>query len=1017
MRYIKYIFYLLLILFLYISFAVYSFLNFDYEKEIQIYLKKNLQIPNFTYQNYFIETYPDSIINITNFISDNIKSNNIKINIPIWSILCFNIKFEKLEFSDLYYIIQNDLNYNEDLLFKQLINLPNVEVISEFIINYNDYQIELKSFSKIENKVKFLYEGEYFIIDLNEDNIIIQTLTNDKIKLSHDNKVDFIKKEILNKNSESKNLDYIDLKDQYSDIKQLNTQENDKNTEQNKIIQINYFNKLEIKYLIQLDFNLGFEENYNKNSLNIDTSKSFFDSSVIINNKTETISDSSDLNKIKNKQDNNMFSNSVLSNSPSNIQNSTNVENTIETSVNDQIINEVNNQESLNNIEDFDLNDINDEKSKINIPNYLSEFLVDDNNELKNEYEINISSNIEVSNETLSLPNINIRSDFMNGDGSIEILKDKYAQFYFKDLNLSILANDINIAYLKFLLIDDMKISIKIDKLIYQNIILSNVKIIGSIQEEKMNIEIYGIISEVDLKFSVKGIIYYNDFSQNYNKLMLNIQNIDFDSLNNAKLQENISFNKSNQNKSQLNYKPNINSNLDPSIQKSTTNIAVIQNNKQYNNTKANEKIKYLNKEVLFDLNADIVYDQFGFSLEKINLLINKAKITGFIDYKTIGNQFILETNLKGDKLVINKEILPKFFNILDEIDQDKSNLFNFLKNIKMLKYLTRHQIKLNNLIYNDKFINQLKFDVNSYNGILDSNDFYLKYNDNIFISDILFILNQEIPKISLEMQDGFLDLKLEQIYYFLNQISAFDTKIQANLNEFIINNINYEDLDLEFKLKQGQLLIKALNFAKNKTKTNLFGYVLLSPLNMNIKYNIENLKLQKILNINDLDGDININGKFITYGENIDELIYNTKSKINFESKEIALKQFNIDNLISKIRNYKQNLEQEQVIKLKNYLYVENGKLQNLSGLITLNKGVLTSNLLMFNTLQSSGKMDLYYNIYTKDLSLSTLINFYLDVDVSTIYSINMFTEYKNKKTNFRIEYLDNFNNFFKEK
>ncbi|MFO1129834.1 MAG: hypothetical protein U1E31_00435 [Rickettsiales bacterium] len=573
---------------------------------------------------------------------------------------------------------------------------------------------------------------------------------------------------------------------------------------------------------------------------------------------------------------------------------------------------------------------------------------------------------------------IKLQSDFINGKGEIDFKDNKYIKFNLEYCDLEKILSNLNNDYLKFILIDGANIEINTKKLKYNNIILNDAKLTGKVINNSIAINIDSYLFEDNFLFNINGLIYYD--SNNYW-----CANLIATAKNNFKIIENINDNQ---------------------IIANINNNQIEKENLIFNT--------FTNKNINLNFYSNIHYDQFGLSLINLKLNLDKAILTGFVGYRMIGDTSILETNIIASNFNFNKEKYPQLINFFEKLN-DKKFLKNTIKDIKITRDVFNHKIELKNTKYKDISIDQIKINVNSYDDYLTIDEFSFKNNDDVFDANILLIPNNQTPKLFININKGIINSNKALIFDIFKNIAIFNTSIQANLSKLTIDNIVLNNINLVTKTDKNQLLIKELNFMNNFTKSNILGYILLDPININLKYNINNFDAPNFFNLDSIiNGNLNLEGKITSYGNTIDEIIYNAKSSIKFSSDIINIKKFNIDNLISNIRYYQKNNTKIDKINLKSSLYINDGNLNNISGFIDLNKGIFNGYNIIATTSQSGNKISFYYDLYNKNINWEILSNFYSNEDLNKIFNFKISNQIRNNKGLIRIEYLDNFQNLF---
>ncbi|MBQ4874840.1 MAG: AsmA family protein [Rickettsiaceae bacterium H1] len=217
-----------------------------------------------------------------------------------------------------------------------------------------------------------------------------------------------------------------------------------------------------------------------------------------------------------------------------------------------------------------------------------------------------------------------------------------------------------------------------------------------------------------------------------------------------------------------------------------------------------------------------------------------------------------------------------------------------------------------------------------------------------------------------------------------LTQIKKLDTQ------NFELNNLNI-DLSLKNKVlsinkfkgeidKDSNLDITA-NIGMDSESSALFSFVL---------NNINLPKISKnIFNIDAIaEGKISSVGSIKSKGNNINKLIENLEGKMQLASRNIIVKNFDIDQLFRKIPNITSNSELATLTKV--LIYSNETNFKYLDGLINIKNGIM-ANTLKFKTNISSGVLSSHLSL--QNFNTNSVIRFFFvnSNDESKVLSVDM--------------------------
>ena len=304
------------------------------------------------------------------------------------------------------------------------------------------------------------------------------------------------------------------------------------------------------------------------------------------------------------------------------------------------------------------------------------------------------------------------------------------------------------------------------------------------------------------------------------------------------------------------------------------------------------------------------------YSFFKINKTsIQKQKVKTFLnEYENLESTFtqIKAEKLEEEKYITNLKSIKEFNKKLNQIKQSETII---TKNQLETTYKNTYEFfKTSNGKPQDKInINKFIANYNSLNQIIDKhNDKIKEFEKNLSkIEDFNLELDQ-LKESSIEITENKLELEYKELYEFFkrNNVAKDNDKVNAFLSEY--NNLNQT-------IKQINKIIETKKIEKQKYKENFdkineFNNKLkeLKTTKEEITENILEIDYKQLYdffkNISispDTSDKIQID-TFLTKYENLDKIINEINTKINFEKNLYKIKEFNKDlNQLMLMRKY----------------------------------------------------------------------------------------------------------------
>ncbi len=588
-------------------------------------------------------------------------------------------------------------------------------------------------------------------------------------------------------------------------------------------------------------------------------------------------------------------------------------------------------------IESNIMDNSNNEQNEI----LLNEILL--NEEIKHESSsIELIGDFKFDENKTTIDNIKIISDSIIGSGRLvlnrdELLGKSQIKLSFTKLDQRAISENLNANFLNFLdfvLAHNIKIYVDANQFKLGSIEVDNLQLSGHILNKNFQIDqLVGNIGD-EYKAILKGSVRWDTLDWISNGQLYIIPNYLAlsDYLNNA-------------------HSSSIND----------------ENSKDKYNQVSNLQKNYWYLAAKFDS------DEIGFFIKDLNIKHDLAKITGYFDYNYLGNDYSIDS-----KLFIDNLDLDHIFDFKDLKDYE-----SFIVKLGKTKCLARYQINGKNITIKGHKVEEIKTDLNIYDGRLDSNSFYIK-DDNVILGNVL-IVSDPYPKIILDIQDGYLNLNPDNIINLLKYIPSVDTEIFLNTPLIKFGNNDLKNVKAIFKAKDSTILIEQLKFDYLNGYLKLKGIVNHNPWNFRLLYQAKNLNISDLLPIPiPFNYNFDLDGKIITYGKNIDELVFNSKISSLFHIDKLKTNEFDLDNLAQTIRT--KNFD-----NIKSSLYLNEGILNKVNGNLRYENGNFLVTGITFETLQTAGLGSMKYNLYTKMYEVDSQINFYLDFNSTELFTVDL--------------------------
>ena len=288
-------------------------------------------------------------------------------------------------------------------------------------------------------------------------------------------------------------------------------------------------------------------------------------------------------------------------------------------------------------------------------------------------------------------------------------------------------------------------------------------------------------------------------------------------------------------------------------------------------------KLNILNQFKLENFNFNFDISKNLYLLKKIDVKFNEIEITSpLIEVKKKKNLFFVNGKLLNNKKNFDIEkfklIFPNLFNNIDlkkiEFSSTNNFSFNFNKNFKFNNFKVETNIDLNQLIFNEKYL-QLKA-------------YFPSFVDEIKLEDHKIVISYKKNKLDIKGNGNILlEDKSDTLSYQIikdNKNLSFNSKINLKNNSLLINLLDYKKKEGLSSLvtikgilkKNNQLTLDLINLKEKNNEISIKGldlnksFKIIDIENFNINYKND----KKFFNKLNLKKD---NSDFIIEGESFD--------------------------------------------------------------------------------------------------------------------------------------------------
>ncbi|WCR53481.1 MAG: hypothetical protein PG981_000503 [Wolbachia endosymbiont of Ctenocephalides orientis wCori] len=336
-------------------------------------------------------------------------------------------------------------------------------------------------------------------------------------------------------------------------------------------------------------------------------------------------------------------------------------------------------------------------------------------------------------------------------------------------------------------------------------------------------------------------------------------------------------------------------------------------------------------------------------------------------------------------------------------MDRYNYNLFSNLSKIEWLKSL-KYDVKINthisDFILNDTKIKDLNFLLKAEKGKLVADKLKLSSKDFDITGDAKILADAKYTKPLVEVNlngskfDGkifklpnLIEVKknarndIDQIQWsvekfkFLDAKEVFDANIQINATEFIIKKNILKDFNLDVMIRNNAIAVRQINYAlEEQGQVSFQGY--LRPDSMYTKFFVANLdtkRINKFLGANNLKGQISLSGSIKAQGKSFQAWANNLSGEINLQTQGIEFANADFNSFITNLLSSNNKSE----ISTFAHTDIYNGStfFENVIGKANINNGICSASL-QFGIDKASGSIS--SNFMLSNFTLASVFRFF---------------------------------------
>lgn len=399
---------------------------------------------------------------------------------------------------------------------------------------------------------------------------------------------------------------------------------------------------------------------------------------------------------------------------------------------------------------------------------------------------------------------------------------------------------------------------------------------------------------------------------------------------------------------------------------------------------------------VPFMLKSRIAATPIDYEFYNSFVKVGNSNIEGSSSFKFIGSFPRLNVSLSASSLDLLDENHPILSNIVSYgkkiVTESKST--SYLKKfipIREVGFLGNVDLTFNDLKVQDEIVDKFRIITEVSPGSLLFSSIYYQ-DEKSFLSAVAHLSARGVqPEFRFHVGEMLLHtdkFNMNNIHKFLSSLrddhDIGKVKISGIVNSANIKRSDGNLSDMHLKLRNDGILWN-IDSIKAKYAGGTFessGSLKLDKMNLNLAFAYNNFNLKALSSIFPFaifgisDGWASANGVISTYGQDLNELLYNLYSKSSFQGRRFKLANLGIDKFVSKIE--KDKYSPKDIDKdIKNIFSNNPGTMNVIDGEIELSKGLFKLSDLDFETNRAAAEGFGEYNLYDNNIGLDLKYEF----------------------------------------
>lgn len=398
-----------------------------------------------------------------------------------------------------------------------------------------------------------------------------------------------------------------------------------------------------------------------------------------------------------------------------------------------------------------------------------------------------------------------------------------------------------------------------------------------------------------------------------------------------------------------------------------------------------------------FALSSDVKLSSVDISLQNLLIKTNSTDVSGNLSTKFIGQSMRTNANIKFSSIDADKGNFPgvkqafEYIASLSDGMKEESYLSKFIP-IRKIDSIGNYDITFDRLRAGKKIYDNVNFSLGASPGKVSLEQLYIQDGDDWVDTSVTLVAQGIRPMLSILIHNGSVGVN------FLSPKGILKLR-KTLLEEYDLSKI---DILMNFAMKRvyegdfelGRIRFRAQNnknlFDIEKFDADLFGgrmqssgSVLLEPYTLNFVYALNSARISQIAKLMppgfvNSGGALSASGMWSTNGEKIEEQLYNLYTKSNVITKDITVSNISIDDFIQLLGVPNYNIANFST-DLKNALLTGKTDISDLKTSLELSKGIFKMPNLAFKTKYSAGSGSAIFDLYKFNLDASSIFSFYL--------------------------------------